>query len=420
MNRASVHITGLPYFPGQARGELHKGTSEDNTGRILLLSQQEVTMIGSVPAGIIVVEAAPFSHTMIGLLGVGVPTVLVSAEQAAQLQEGMQLVIDGVGGDISDDPAMAAAAEAIPKNLVPGQAVQMADGEPVALHASVRSTAAASRARATGARSIGLVRTEFIVPDNAVVPDRSFYFQAFRDLCEAAAPLSVTFRLLDVAADKVPIWLAGVEHVDRPLGNQGVRLYHLKAVQVVVEAQLAALAELSAIYSIRVLLPFLSSTEEFDYWMANVRQQLSTAVPVGAMAETPAMVLDIARLLMHADFVSIGCNDLIQALFAADRDIPELRHYLDGYSPVLYRLFGEVAEQAGERLDRIQLCGVLPQMRGVLPVLLGLGYRDFSVDAPFIPYLATQLATVNKVECEALAKKVCAAGTTREVVQLLQ
>jgi phosphoenolpyruvate-protein kinase (PTS system EI component) len=420
MTKPTTHIAGLPYFPGVAVARLHKGKDGDIAHRILLISYNEISTFAVLPAGLIVVESAPFSHAMIGLLGLGVPTVLINAQQAAMLEENMQLVIDGSSGLVSDDLNAAAPVVESSQNLKADKPLLMADGEPVNLYASVRQSSAASQAKELGAQAIGLVRSEFLSPDNGRVPDEKFYLQAFREICEASAPLTVTFRLLDVAADKIPPWLAGSDAVGKTLGVQGVRLYSIDSAQAVVEAQLKALAELSNDFSLRVLLPFLVRLEEYDYWLQHIRRRLPGDMPVGAMSETPAMVLDINRLLSHADFVVIGCNDLMQCVYAADRDQAELRYYLDAYAPVLYRLFRQVAEQAGEHLNHIQLCGVLAQMQGVLPVLLGLGYRTFLVDAPFIPHLANRITGITKAECETLAAQVCGATTTHEVLEILQ
>ena len=223
-----------------------------------------------------------------------------------------------------------------------------------------------------------------------------------------------------MASDKIPPWLADKGIIGQPLGLQGVRIYNIEPVAAIIAAQLEVLAELSDTFSIRVLLPYLARVEEYDYWLHLIRPRLPAAVAIGAMAETPAMVLDIGHLVTHADFVGIGCNDLMQSLFAADRDQPELRHYLDPYAPLLYRLFSQVAEQAGEDLNQVYLCGVLPQMPGVLPVLLGLGYRNFSVDAPFISHLAKRISTISKVDCEKLASQVVAADISQQVLKLLQ
>ena len=424
MTKDSIHITGLPYFPGIAVGRLQKGNRGDIAGRILLITQGEMSGYQTLPAGFIVVDAVPFSHTMIGFLGLGVPTVLISAEQAGRLEQDTPLMIDGARGLISNDIAAAQTAVNPSDELLQisnaGQEVLTTDGEPVNLLASVRQVSVARQARELGAKAIGLVRTEFLLPEHERVPDKSFYRTAFRDICEAAAPLSVTFRLLDVASDKIPPWLADKGITSQPLGLQGVRIYNIEPVAAIIEAQLEVLAELSDTFSIRVLLPYLARVEEYDYWLHLICSRLPATVAIGAMAETPAMVLDIGHLITHADFVGIGCNDLMQSLFAADRDQPELRHYLDPYAPLLYRLFSQVAEQAGEGLNQVHLCGVLAQIQGVLPVLLGLGYRNFSVDAPFIPHLAKRISTISKVDCEKLASQVVAADTTQQVLELLQ
>ena len=204
------------------------------------------------------------------------------------------------------------------------------------------------------------------------------------------------------------------------LGLQGVRLFNLDPIRAVIDAQLEALSGLSNDFSLRLLIPYITKMEEYEYWLPWIRQRLPVHVPVGAMAETPASVLDIGSLFDRADFVAIGCNDLMQALYAADRDKPELRYYLDPYAPMLYRLFRQIAEQSAKDLRNIQLCGVLAQMQGVLPVLVGLGYSSFSVDPPFIPYLTNILANTTRGECKKLAVQICAVKTTQEVLEILQ
>jgi phosphoenolpyruvate-protein kinase (PTS system EI component) len=409
-------IIGMPYFPGVAAGSLHKGRAGVRPGCVLLVSQQDVVGLPVMPAAFIVVEAAPFSHTMIGLLALGVPTVLVDAQQAACLKEGVEVLIDGGTGVITTETEARPIGREMPKPRA-GQAALTDDGEAVSLCASVRHVAAARDAVRAGAAAIGLVRTEFLLPEHDYHPDAPFYREAFADVCGAARPLAVTFRLLDVAADKVPRWLAGNDNVGRALGLQGVRLYTMGAVKAIIDAQLEAIGELAETFELRVLIPYLVRYEELRHWLAVIRSKLPASVSVGAMVETPAGALDIANWLEPADFV--GCNDLMQCLFAADRDQPALRHYLDPYAPLLYRFLRQVAGQAGAQQDRLQLCGLLSQLQGVLPVLLGLGFRTFSVDAPFIPYLAKTLERVTVADCEALAQRVCSARRTRDVVEIL-
>ncbi|MDX1824564.1 MAG: putative PEP-binding protein, partial [Thiohalomonadales bacterium] len=100
-------------------------------------------------------------------------------------------------------------------------------------------------------------------------------------------------------------------------------------------------------------------------------------------------------------------------------DSAELRHYLDPYAPLLWRFMQQIAMAAETRLENIQLCGVLAQLPGVLPLLLGLGYRAFSVEATLIPYLRQIIATTHINEARELAQQICAARESRDVLRLL-
>lgn len=416
---ADQRLTGMAYVPGTGRGRLHIGAAGADAQCIVLITQDQVEQIGNQPAGVLVTKAAPFSHPMIGLLGRGVPTVLISESQAATLTPGMAISIDGASGLVTTGP------DSVTPPVTPpvppaAQPLSSADGESVHLYASVRNPTAARHAVENGAEAIGLVRSEFLLPQDGRRPDREFYEQAFAGLCEAARPLSVTVRLLDIAADKMPPWLTHSIGPDNPLGLQGVRVYAQPAVKEVVAAQLQALRVLSQRFALRVLIPYLTRDEELAHWLAFVRARLPESVPVGAMVETPAGALDVGSWLTRADFIAVGCNDLMQCLFAVDRDQPALGCYLDPYAPVLYRLLQQLARQGGERCSRIQLCGVLSQLQGVLPILLGLGFRVFSVDAPFIPHLAQTIQQCRMSECQDLADRVCRARRTREVRERLE
>jgi len=231
--------------------------------------------------------------------------------------------------------------------------------------------------------------------------------------------LPLTIRLFDVAASKRPSWLplppvdAGV------LGRQGVRLYADEPVHGIYRAQLQAIAVLAPEFEIRILLPYVADLKELQYWRNDIKRQLACPVTVGAMAETPAAALQLREWLEVVEFVAIGCNDLMQCLFGADRDQPELQRYLDPYAPALYRFLRQVADTVQDRLDAVQLCGVLPQLPGILPLLMGLGYRAFSVEATMLPYLWKTIAGTHSGEARMLAERACRAQSSAAVRELL-
>jgi phosphoenolpyruvate-protein kinase (PTS system EI component) len=297
--------------------------------------------------------------------------------------------------------------------------VETADGAAVRLRASVGDAGGARRARACGAEAVGLVRSELLGPEDGARPDAAFYRTALARLCRDAAPLPVNLRLMDIAPDKRPSWMRLPAEGAGPLGLQGARLFGVRAVRQVVEAQLEAVHDLAGEYDLGLIIPYLTRRDELEHWAAWARARVGAPVRLGAMVETPAAALDLAGWPRCADFAGLGCNDLMQCLFAADRDVPALRGFLDPCAPVLYRFLREVARSAGEHIDRVQLCGVLPQLAGVLPVLVGLGFRTFSVDAPLIPWLAEQVRGLSLPACRHLAADACRAPTGAEVAGLL-
>jgi phosphoenolpyruvate-protein kinase (PTS system EI component) len=187
-----------------------------------------------------------------------------------------------------------------------------------------------------------------------------------------------------------------------------------------VEAQLQALGPLSRRFRIGLLLPNVDTVEQFEHWRDSINEALpASGIRVGAMLETGGAALAVDQYLAVADLVGFGLNDLMQSLFGADRDLPAVRAQLDPYAPALYRFLRLAAELAGQGVKRVQLCGILPQLPGIMPVLLGLGYRTFSVDVAHAPHLARTVATRSSADDRGLAEAVCAAASGRAVADLL-
>ncbi|MET0087612.1 MAG: putative PEP-binding protein [Sedimenticola sp.] len=410
-----TEIIATPYVPGFAQGPVSHDPERE--GAITVISGSALPL-DTRPAGVVVVDGAMFSHPMLELLAKGIPTVIMSAGQAAGLDEGQMVLLDGYKGSVTSLSAGISADANPPVAPKPGEAIMTADGVAVALRATVRSAAGAARAKNLGAQSIGLVRTEYLEPEAGRVPDSAFYRQVFGELFAAADPLDVTLRLIDIAADKFPAWISGTRRRGGALGEQGARLFLDEPLRSVVSAQLDGLARSTATQRVKLLVPYITTLEEMRQLKEWIGSRLD--LPVGAMIETPAAALDIAGHLEIADFAALGTNDLMQCLFAADRDDPALQHYLDPYSPMLYRFLAQIAGEAGEKLPLLQVCGLLSHLPGVLPVMMGLGFRNFSVGAPYIPYLAMTVRETNTSEATALAEDVCRLKERSAVSALLR
>jgi phosphoenolpyruvate-protein kinase (PTS system EI component) len=409
-------------IPGRVVGQIERDPTRSGSNKIMLLRQDQLGDLSSPPGGLILVEAALFSHPIIQWLGRQVPLALMDPAQAAQWERPESAVLDCERGEIRaaeqgavQEPWHGPAAS-IP---VLGRPVRMSDGTEIRLSASVAGATGVRHAIECGAASIGLVRSEYLLPENANRPTTHFYRRAFSELLALAEPLEVTIRLLDLAPDKWPARLTGADSGDRLRGLHGSQLFGFRVVRDLVDAQLEALATVEARERLRLIWPSGGRLEDFRRWRDSASSALPTSVALGAMVESPLEMLALDRWSTHSDFIAVGCNDLLQHLCAAERDDPQQRHFLDPYRPELFGFLGDAAQRAGGDPARLQLCGLLPQIERVLPVLVGLGYRCFSGEATLIPLLADCLLGSTLRECETLATEVRAAGTSQEVRELL-
>ena len=414
----TMRIAG--FVPGRVFGELETDPTRSGSHKILMLRQEQLGYLCDAPGGLILVDAAPLSHPVIHWLGRGIPVALVDTEQAAQWELGDPVLLDSARGLMchrEDDSE--AGSRWGPEAPESGKPVGTLDGTEIRLCASVGGADGAQRAVAAGAASIGLVRSEYLLPADACRPSAAFYRRAFSELLSLTEPLVVTIRLLDLAADKWPDWLARLDLDEADATLHGSRLFSYGPVRDVLDAELAALSQLGSKSRLRLIWPSGGRLEDFLRWRETEAGALPSEVSLGAMVETPIEVMALDQWACASDFVSIGCNDLLANVCAADRDDPAQRHLLDPYRPDLYRLLRQGAERAGMGLGQVQLCGLLPQIEGVLPVLIGQGFRQFSGEPALIPFLAHQVAALSTKGCEALAEAVCSAGDSRQVRELI-
>lgn len=410
-------LHGTPLVPGRAQGRLVAGMDGAHADGILLIGQHDVPTLlahhGPMPAGIVVQDAARFAHALIRLFSLGIPTVLLRREEAEALAPGQFLTLDGDQGLLADEP-IPPLAQASPRKEV----LRTLDGQGIELMASVSDVRGATAAARLGARAIGLLRSEYLHPEPPSIPDKRFYFNALQDILEASCPLEVTVRLFDYGPDKhVPWW---PEAPMAPLGLQGCRLYALEPMSQVLDDELAALDEACRDRSLSLLVPYLTHPREFE----SIRERLQRwprlkTVPLGAMVETPAAAFALPEWKVLADFVAIGCNDLMQAFDAADRNRPELSAYLDPYAPAWLRFLARLAREGRELGLPMRVCGQLPGVPGLFPLLIGMGLRTFSIEPAQIPMLAHIARTTDSGVARALLERACNASSPEEVRGLL-
>jgi phosphoenolpyruvate-protein phosphotransferase (PTS system enzyme I) len=138
-------------------------------------------------------------------------------------------------------------------------------------------------------------------------------------------------------------------------------------------------------------------------------------MPLGIMLEVPAAALCLEEILREVDFISIGSNDLIQYLMAADRDNPRVAHLCEPFSPALLRLLGRVIRLCNDRGKPPTLCGEMAgRPRCFLP-LFGMGLRKLSMSPGFVPTIKEVLRHTTLAEAEALTQRVLRMSTVAEI-----
>jgi len=270
------------------------------------------------------------------------------------------------------------------------------DGHTISVEANLAAHVGGDTVIENGADGVGLFRIEELYYAREIPPSEE---ELFSELYRLVAPLrekSVTIRLLDVGGDKAIPSLRLPFELNPVLGKRGVRL--LLAYPQLARIQIKTLLRLSQSQDIRILVPMV--TLESD--MQQLRELLVTVAhemgikklpPLGAMIETPAAALTVGQIAKHADFLSVGTNDLTQYTMAAGRDNASVSDYYEEDHASMLRLLRIIIEEAGEK--PVSICGELAGREEVIPTLLEIGFRSLSISPALIPATKQLIRTID-------------------------
>ncbi len=409
-NRAVARLLHLPMPGVPVRDEPFVLVAED------LAPADTVDLDPARVVALVTARGGPTSHTAIIAKSLGIPAV-VSCRGVLELDEGVEVVVDGSAGQVLVDPddderaaaraRIAERAAALAASSGPGRT---ADGHAVPLLLNLGGPDDASAAD-VDAEGVGLLRTEFLFLDRATEPPVEEQVAAYRRVFEAFGGRPVVVRTLDVGADK-PLPFVDPGPGENPaLGLRGWRLRQLDP--GVVDRQLAALATAArgAPCEVRVMAPMVATPAEAADVVDRVRDAgLPTA---GVMVEVPSLALQADRLVEVVDFVSIGTNDLSQYAFAADRLVGELGDLLDPWQPAVLELVARTAEAGRRAGTPVGVCGEAASDPLLALVLVGLGCTSLSMSAAPLPEVRASLGRTDLAACGDLAAIARAAPDAR-------
>ncbi len=298
-----------------------------------------------------------------------------------------------------------------------------ADGVRIELLANINNPSDARAAEQVGASGVGLFRTEYLFLTHQDVPDEEEQYQHYRQIIEESPNQVVTIRTLDLGGDKTVPYLGKRDEANPFMGWRSIRLSfeHPR----LFERQIRAILRAGRHGRVQMLFPMITTLEELrhvnklvDETRRNLRREgvpFGEDVKIGVMIEVPAAAICIDAILRETDFVSIGSNDLIQYLVAADRDNPKVAHLCEPLSPAIFRVLQMVLDACQRTGTPVTVCGEMAgQPRSVL-ALFGMGLRKFSMSPAFIPTIKALLASVTTTQAERFAHQILQLKTGEEI-----
>jgi phosphotransferase system enzyme I (PtsP) len=261
------------------------------------------------------------------------------------------------------------------------------DGQAVELHVNAGLLVDLPHLVESGADGIGLFRTELQFMISSTFPRLQRQMKTYRSILEAAGDKPVVFRTLDIGGDKVLPYLRHAQEENPALGWRAIRIALDRP--GLLRTQVRALMRAAGGRELRLMLPMISQVSEYqaardiiERERAHLRRhghEEPTRILVGAMIEVPALLWQLDRLLPLADFVSVGSNDLLQFLFAADRANLRVADRFDCLSPAVLRPLQTIVGEAEKHNMPVTLCGEMAGRPLEAMALLGLGFRSISM-----------------------------------------
>jgi phosphoenolpyruvate-protein phosphotransferase len=398
-----------------------------------LLPSQFLALDAARIAGICTVSQAATSHVAILAGALGLPMLAGVDATLLDVADGTPLLVDAVRGQVTVAPGAAEIAQAEARiaerarhrarlHTAAALDCRTADGERIEVFANVGSLAEAEAAVASGAEGCGLLRTEFLYLDRAAPPEPAEQIRHYQEIVQAFGSRPVVIRTLDAGSDKAIPFLVLPAQDNPALGLRGIRASLWRP--ELLRAQLAAILSVRSRGSCRILVPMVNDVAEIEAVRAMVRELAPATggdpyIPVGVMIETPAAAIGAARLAAHADFFSIGTNDLAQYVLAIDRSHPLLAGGLDAAHPAVLRLIEGVAAAARESGRLVAVCGGLASEPAAAPLLVGLGVGELSAVPGAIPAVKDAVRGRTLAECRELAERALAQADAAAVRALL-
>lgn len=427
MSRIRTHLTGQS-------SEQHKHDEHPVVVVARELLPSQAISLGHINvAGIITEAGSSTSHAAILARSRAIPAVSGVEGILSEVKSGDTVIVDGRTGQVFVNPGLEVLMvyrtvqrefQHLKKRLVENRDLPAVtpDGVTVELLGNVNNVSDATLAAEFGAVGVGLFRTEYLYLTHPSVPEEDEQVDIYRQVIEATPSRRVTIRTLDLGGDKSIPYLGHHGEANPFLGWRSLRISFEHP--ELFRTQIRAILRAGQYGKVGLMFPMVTTPEEIVRVLRVVKQarlELERRnvpygeVKVGLMVEVPAAAVCIDQLIDVVDFVSIGSNDLIQYLMAADRDNPKVAHLCEPLSLAVLRVIKSVVDAAIAAGKPVTLCGEMASRPRAFLVLLGMGMRQFSISPALIPTIRELVRSTRVSDAQDLLAHVLKMKTAGQI-----
>jgi len=387
-----------------------------------------------VLAGIVTETGSATSHLAIVAKSLRIPAVLKVKSAVKELGKSQVAIVDGGAGQVTVNPSIteldhyrcemkSSSVLPYPQSVVSCGPTVTLDGHSVQVFANVGDLEGVKRAARSGAEGVGLFRTEFLYLKKRNPPSEDEFLEVLIQSISIMEGRTIIVRTLDIGGDKKPDYLPFHSEKNPALGLRGIR-FCLENPSLF-ETQIAALLRANIAGEVWIMFPMVSTVKEVrgakqivEQVKSRLRERntpFNSDVKIGIMVETPAAALISDKLATEVNFFSIGTNDLVQYALAADRENEKVAEFADPLEPSILALIERTIRSGHERSLPVGLCGEMASDIDAIPILLGMGLNEFSVDSSNVETVKSIIRRLKCDETREVVTKVLASESATEV-----
>lgn len=399
-----------------------------------LLPSELLSLYSPQLKGLVLQKGNPTSHTTILARTFEIPTILTVNGVMEKVRANDEIAVSGMSGIVTinpDDSEKKNIQEKIQRDLFEKEELKnyisvksvTRDGVVIEVASNLNSAHDLNFALGKGTEGIGLFRTEFLLMDRSAAPSEEEQYQVYRKVIESVFPHKAIIRTFDIGGDKQVSYLNLPKEENPFLGLRGIR-YCLKNIELF-RTQIRALLRAAQHGNLGIMIPMVTKVEEvlefknllkkFQIELLNEGKKLEKTPETGIMIEVPSVAMIVDQLASHLDFFSIGTNDLVQYLCAADRMNSNVADLHDAYHPAVLRTLKLISDGVKGTPCWLGMCGEMAAKYDYQPLLLALGFKELSVSPGAVLRTRKQILSLDMESCHKILQKALLADSSESL-----